>query len=71
MFLRLRVATLITDYGLQTTDYGRGGSRNYGIMEIELRFATPDNKTLASPDNRQRTTVGAVAGTADLRNHGN
>ena len=29
---------------------GRGGSRNYGITEIELRFATPDNKTTRQRD---------------------
>ena len=65
--------TLQKDNGLQTTDYGRGGSRNYGITESrKLSFALlrQDNETLASPDNRQRTTVGAAAGTADLRNHG-
>ena len=41
-----------------------------GITEIELRLATPDYKTLASPDNRQRTTVGAAAGITESRIYG-
>ena len=61
MFLRLRFAT---------PRQRSGSSRNYGSTEIELRFATPDYKTLASPDNRQRTTVGAAAGITESRNYG-
>ena len=73
MFLRLRVATLITDYGLQTTDYGRGGSRNYGIMEIELRFATPRQRDFGFAG--QQTTDNGRGGSrshgiTELQSHG-
>ena len=44
--------------------------REIKVVGLGFALLRQDNETLASPDNRQRTTVGAAAGIMELRNYG-